>query len=99
MSEQQLVERPELPCGDPIKGRPDSQRPIGERFTFNGRIILHDGIYLERDVASRLLPRFEDATDWKNIGLGEEAAELARQLRSAIEQHDKYWNAQLEPAQ
>ena len=56
----------------------------GVAFRFDGRIIRHRGIYLDRQAAERLVPVF-DAD--KNA----HARECARQLREAISEHDKYW--------
>lgn len=57
----------------------------GVVFRFDGRIIRHRGIYLDREAAGRLAAVFDaDGNDY--------ARECARQLREAISEHDKYWN-------
>lgn len=64
-------------------------------FTFRRGMILRHGIYLEREVAGRLLDLFSNpGSEWAT--LEREAAELAADLRAVITQHDAYWARELE---
>lgn len=66
---------------------PNGSALQGIVFWFNGTMILHRGIYCDREVAARLQATFaaEGAAGDTN------AQACADQLAEAIRQHDEYW--------